>query len=202
MSTLVHLARHGETVWHAENRYAGVSDVDLTPRGREQAAALGAWAASAGLTAVWSSALGRAVETARIAADAADVPHRIDPGLRESDFGRGEGLTRDGMADAFPDALAAFVAAPASSPLPGGEPGADAAQRFLDALHRAVSAQPPPVLVVAHTTVLRLALCRLLGIPLDDYRSAFPSVGNATVTTLRLGERDGRAALLRFNTPT
>ena len=25
------LFRHGETVWHAENRYAGVSDIDLTP---------------------------------------------------------------------------------------------------------------------------------------------------------------------------
>lgn len=30
--TDVVLVRHGETVWHAENRYAGVSDVALTPR--------------------------------------------------------------------------------------------------------------------------------------------------------------------------
>ena len=27
--TILHLVRHGETVWHAENRYAGVSDVAL-----------------------------------------------------------------------------------------------------------------------------------------------------------------------------
>jgi broad specificity phosphatase PhoE len=33
--TDVVLARHGETVWHAENRYAGVSDVALTPLGEE-----------------------------------------------------------------------------------------------------------------------------------------------------------------------
>ena len=29
--TYLVLVRHGETVWHAENRYAGVSDVALTP---------------------------------------------------------------------------------------------------------------------------------------------------------------------------
>ena len=39
------LARHGQTVWHAENRYAGgASDVDLTPAGIEQACALAAFA--------------------------------------------------------------------------------------------------------------------------------------------------------------
>ncbi|NUT12685.1 MAG: histidine phosphatase family protein, partial [Nonomuraea sp.] len=54
MTDLV-LVRHGETVWHAENRYAGTSDVDLTERGRDQAAMLAAWAAEAGLAAVWSS---------------------------------------------------------------------------------------------------------------------------------------------------
>ena len=35
MTDLV-LVRHGETVWHAENRYAGVSDVALTPRGESR----------------------------------------------------------------------------------------------------------------------------------------------------------------------
>ena len=39
--TRIVLVRHGETAWHAENRYAGRSDVALTPRGREQAERLG-----------------------------------------------------------------------------------------------------------------------------------------------------------------
>ena len=42
--TRVVLARHGETVWHADNRYAGgSSDIDLTERGREQADLLAGW---------------------------------------------------------------------------------------------------------------------------------------------------------------
>lgn len=31
-TTTLLLARHGQTVWHAENRYAGVSDIGLTDR--------------------------------------------------------------------------------------------------------------------------------------------------------------------------
>ena len=203
MTRLIHLSRHGQTVWHAENRYAGVSDVDLTPEGRAQAAGLARWAATQGLGSVYSSHLVRAVETAGIVAAAAGVPHHVDPDLRESDFGAGEGLTRAEMAERFPQDLAAFLAAPATHPLPGGEPGAAAADRFLAALQRLSGPEEAPVLVVAHTTVLRLALCRLLEIPLDGYRTRFPEVGNATVTSVRLGS-DGTldsAGLLRFNTP-
>ncbi|WP_248966102.1 histidine phosphatase family protein [Sphaerisporangium perillae] len=48
MTQLV-LVRHGETVWHAENRYAGLSDIELTPRGHAQAAQLAAWSSSAAI---------------------------------------------------------------------------------------------------------------------------------------------------------
>lgn len=55
MSTTLLLARHGQTVWHAENRYAGVSDVALTDTGRAQAEALGHWAADHPVDAIWTS---------------------------------------------------------------------------------------------------------------------------------------------------
>jgi 2,3-bisphosphoglycerate-dependent phosphoglycerate mutase len=43
VSTLL-LTRHAETVWHAENRYAGGdSDIDLTPAGVRQAERLAEW---------------------------------------------------------------------------------------------------------------------------------------------------------------
>ena len=73
MGNLV-LVRHGQTVWHAENRYAGRSDVALTPRGVEQAAQLAVWAQTAGLAAVWSSTLSRARITAQACSEAAGLP--------------------------------------------------------------------------------------------------------------------------------
>ena len=202
MSRELHLTRHGETVWHAENRYAGSSDIELSARGRAQAERLAAWAAEAGLARIRSSDLVRARETARIVAARAGLEPEEDARLREVHFGRGEGLTSAEMEREFPDARRAFVAAPASSPLPGGEPGVAAATRMLAALWDA--AADGPVLVVAHTTVIRLALCRLLGLPLDAYRERFPTLGNATLTTVRIpddGDPVGRGALLGFNVP-
>ena len=200
MTTLL-LVRHGQTVWHEGNRYAGSSDVPLTDVGHEQAQALARWAAAARLDAVWSSTLQRAVDTARPAADAAGLGLRTDARLVEVAFGKGEGLTRDEMSVVFPDAVDAFLRAPASVPLPGGERGYDAIARAAAAFREICAEQPDGrVLVVAHSTLLRLVLCALLGIDPESYRQVFPNLRNATVTTLDLAD-DGAAALDSYNVP-
>ncbi|MGS2615486.1 histidine phosphatase family protein [Micromonospora sp. LZ34] len=199
MTTLV-LVRHGETVWHADNRYAGVSDISLTARGHDQAAQLAAWAATAGLSAVWTSTLSRAQLTAAPCAEAAGTPLWADERLRELDFGDGEGLTRAEMREQFPEALDAFHADPVADHLPGGEDPAHAAQRFTACLCDIAAEHPDGrVLVVAHTTAIRLALCQLLRVPLREYRRLFPFVRNCALTEIRL---DGdRVAVLEFNAP-
>lgn len=209
----LYLARHGESVWHGENRYAGSSDIDLTPRGREQARLLGDWAAGmtarGELSAVYSSPLRRCRETAAPAAGATGVPLVTDERLRELDFGRGEGLTRDEMRSAFGAEHAAFERDPAAVPLPGGEDPYAAIARGLAALRELgaaerVAERPQDggvrgVLVVAHNTLLRLCLCAILGIPPAGYRRVLPSMANAAVTTVRF--RDGQWSLLSYNVP-
>lgn len=197
MTDLV-LVRHGETVWHAENRYAGLTDIELTPRGHAQAETLAEWAATAGLAGVWASPLSRARITAEAAAKAAGVDLRIDARLRELDFGQADGLTAAEMRERFPEARAAFEADPAANPLPGGEDPRAAAERFAGCL-KDIARDQGRVLVVAHTTVIRLALCGLIGVPLSEYRRLFPRLDNGAITEIRLtGEQ---AAILRFNSP-
>ncbi|SEG93663.1 probable phosphoglycerate mutase [Nonomuraea solani] len=199
MTDLV-LVRHGETVWHAENRYAGLSDIELTPRGHAQAVRLAGWAAGAGLEAVWSSTLSRARITAETAAKEASLPVQVDARLVELDFGQADGLTAAEMKARFPEARAAFEADPAGSPLPGGEDPYEAAERFVAALEDIAAEHPTGrVLVVAHTTAIRLALCRLIGVPLGEYRRLFPRLDNCALTELRL--RAGRIAMLQYNSP-
>ncbi|TMR25462.1 histidine phosphatase family protein [Nonomuraea turkmeniaca] len=200
MTDLV-LVRHGETVWHAENRYAGVSDIELTPRGYEQAERLAEWTANADLAVVWASTLSRAVITAEASAAKAGLPLHTDARLRELDFGQAEGLTAAEMKERFPGARAAFESDPAAHPLPGGEDPHAAATRFVAALHDIAAANPGArVLVVAHTTAIRLALCRLIGVPLGEYRRLFPRLDNCALTELRVRDQ-GRAALLQYNSP-
>ncbi|MGA4846776.1 histidine phosphatase family protein [Streptomyces sp. G5(2025)] len=197
------LVRHGETTWHDENRYAGRTDVPLTPRGAQQAAALGAWAARqrSRIDAVASSPLSRARLTAAPAAEALGLVPRIDERLLEVDFGRGEGLTRDEMRERFPEELAAFLRDPVAHHLPGGEDPRAAVARAGAALTDLAEEFPDGlVLVVAHSTLVRLLLCHQLGIPLADYRRVFPVLHNGALTELRL--RDGQMSLLRLNAPT
>ncbi|WP_433516151.1 histidine phosphatase family protein [Nonomuraea sp. CA-143628] len=198
--TNIALVRHGESVWHAENRYAGLSDVELTPRGLDQAGQLASWAGRAGLSAVWASTLSRARITAAASAEAAGVEVRVDERLRELDFGQADGLTAAEMRERFPEARAAFEADPATNPLPGGEDPKLAADRFTECLRDIAAAHPDGrVMVVAHTTVIRIALCRLMGVPLDEYRRLFPKLDNCAITEIR--PRNGQVAILRYNSP-
>ena len=198
--TALVLVRHGQTEWHEDNRYAGVSDVALTAAGIEQAGQLAAWSRSAGLAAIWCSTLTRAQLTAQACAEATGVPLVVDERLRELDFGLAEGMTVGDMEVRFPQALRAFRADPVLDHLPGGEDPVAAAERFAGCLADACRAHPDGrVLVVAHTTVIRLALCSLIGVPLREYRRLFPAVHNCALTELL--HVDGRTAVLEFNTP-
>ena len=69
MMAVFFLGWHGESIWYAENRYAGSSDFGLTERGYAQAEALGRWAAQAGLADAMScggsgAGSGRGLKTA------------------------------------------------------------------------------------------------------------------------------------------
>ncbi len=84
------LVRHGETDWSASGRHTGRTDVPLNARGCEQAEALGLKFAALDETfdAVWTSPLGRARETARLAGFPDAVPMEE---LIEWDYGKFEG---------------------------------------------------------------------------------------------------------------
>ncbi|MGB4777793.1 histidine phosphatase family protein [Microbacterium sp.] len=208
--TTFFLARHGETVWHADHRYAGVSDVALTRHGLGQAAALGAWAADAGLDTIIASPLSRAARSAAPAAETSGLEVRIDPRLIEIDFGVGEGLTPKELAERHTAEWDAFRRAPASSPLPEGESGRDGIRRALPVFDELTQEIPDGrVLVVAHATLLRLLVCEFAGIDPDGYRDLLPVLGNCTVTTLvypwtpegPVGPGRPKARLLGFDVP-
>jgi broad specificity phosphatase PhoE len=194
------LVRHGETIWHAENRYAGSTDIPLNPRGLEQAEQLAKWAATADLAAIWMSPLRRARETAAPSERATGIPARVDDRLREIHFGKAEGLTNSEIQQTFTDAFAAFQSDPVSHHLPEGEDPRDVVRRAMECFNEIQVAHPRGrVLVVTHNTVIRLALCQWLGVPLSKYRAAFPVMANGALSEIRM--RDGEVSLLKLNSP-
>lgn len=195
------LTRHGQTVWHHENRYAGSSDIDLTDVGREQAERLAAWTGAHRPAAVVSSPLGRALSTARPSAAVLGTEPVVLEDLREVDFGLAEGRTLSELRADDPDMVARFRSDPVTHHFPGADPPATAARRASEALRSVAAAHPGgTVLVVAHNTLIRLALCQLLGIDVRTYRQVFPRLDNGTLTELSVGA-EGPASLLSFNVP-
>ena len=85
--------RHGETAWNVDTRIQGQLDVPLNGKGQWQARRLGESLADEGITALYSSDLQRALQTAQSVAAACAVEVRTDTGLRERAFGVFEGLT-------------------------------------------------------------------------------------------------------------
>ncbi|WP_394554116.1 histidine phosphatase family protein [Agromyces sp. MMS24-JH15] len=183
--TTFYVARHGETVWHADHRYAGNSDVALTRHGLGQAASLGAWAADAGLDAIVTSTLSRAMRSAAPSVETTGLPLRTDERLVEIDFGVAEGLSPEEIIERYPDEWAAFARAPATNPFPQGESGRAGIARALPVFDELVAEFPDGrVLIVAHATLFRLLWCELAGMDPDGYRDLLPVLGNCHITTI------------------
>ncbi len=121
--------RHGETVWNAEGREQGQADSPLTPRGIQQSQAIARRLRGQRFAALYSSDLGRALETADIVATATCASVAVDAGLRERHMGIFQGFTREQMARQFPDEYAAYRANPHGYPIPGGESGQQRRER-------------------------------------------------------------------------
>jgi len=103
--TLV-LLRHGESEWNAKNLFTGWVDVDLSSKGEAEAANGGRLLAEHGVrpAVVHTSVLRRAIRTANIALDAADLlwlPVKRSWRLNERHYGALQGKDKKATLEAY-----------------------------------------------------------------------------------------------------
>jgi broad specificity phosphatase PhoE len=179
------LARHGESLWNAERRFQGSSDIALSARGRAQAEALARGLHGYRLRAAYVSPFRRARETAELALRGTGVPLVVMEELRELSLGTWEGCTVDEVRARDGDPYVAWVRAPHDCPPPGGEPLPVVSERVRAGLDRIVSAHPDgeDVLVVAHGGVISVYACHLLGCSFNQLWRL--RVDNASLTIVR-----------------
>jgi 2,3-bisphosphoglycerate-dependent phosphoglycerate mutase len=102
------LLRHGESVWNKENRFTGWTDVDLSPRGMEEAGAAGDLMKKEGWSfdLAYTSVLKRAIRTLWTAMDRMDlmwIPVIRSWRLNERHYGSLQGLNKGEMAAKYGD---------------------------------------------------------------------------------------------------
>ena len=194
--TVTLLLRHGQTPLSVQKRYAGVSDVPLTEIGVDQAAAAAKRLASAGIGAIVSSPLQRAVRTAEEVAAVTGVPVVTDEGFRETDFGAWEGLTFVEVRERWPAEMTSWLADPAVAP-PGGESFVEVNTRVTEALHRVLTSQARQnVLIVSHVTPIKtLVAAALFAPPAALYRMHLDVAALCEIDWYA----DGTAVLRSFN---
>jgi broad specificity phosphatase PhoE len=179
------LARHGETMWNAERRFQGSTDVPLSARGRAQAEAMAGALRSYRIRAAYVSPFRRALETAELALKGTDVRVVVLDELRELSLGDWEGCTVEQIRTQDGDPYVAWLRAPHDCPPPGGEPLPVVSDRVRTAVDRIAVAHPDgdDVLVVAHGGVISVYACDLLGCSFNHLWRL--RVDNASLTVVR-----------------
>jgi len=217
------LWRHGQTVWNAERRFQGQSDIPLDATGQAQAERAARLLAALRPDLIVSSDLSRAAQTAAPLARLTGLDITLDKDLRERHGGRWEGLTDTEIRTQYPAEHAAW------NP-PDGEPSAVVADRVAGALHRIAeavlargdtlppgdtpdpegprppregagheNAEPGLAVVISHGAALRLGMSRLLGMP-DELFGVLGPLSNCSWSVL--GRRHGRWRLIEHNAGT
>lgn len=172
------LLRHGESVWNADDRFAGWTDVPLSEVGRKESAGAGAQLAGSGFLpdVAHTSLLRRAISTAAIALDVADrhwIPVRRTWRLNERHYGALEGHGREEIRARYSDEQFMAWRRSYSVAPPAGESLEDVRGRLLPYWETAVATDlraGRTVLVVTHGNVLRTLIGHLERIPPDALR--------------------------------
>jgi broad specificity phosphatase PhoE len=211
------LWRHGQTVWNAERRFQGQSDIPLDETGQAQAERAARLLAALRPDLIVSSDLARAAATAAALARLTGLEVTLDKDLRERHGGCWEGLTDTEIRTRYPVEHANWTP-------PDGEPSPVVAERVAAALHRVAEAvlargddppRPPRegiaekeaepemptglAVVVSHGAALRLGMSRLLGMP-EELSGVLGPLSNCSWSVL--GRWRGRWRLLEHNAGT
>lgn len=182
------LVRHAESQGNFEHRLQGRREFPLTERGTSQAEALASRLSGEDLAAVYSSPIGRAIQTAEIIAANAGLEVIPEPDFQEYDFGEVvSGFTWEEIRARNPKIIESFRGDGSEFPRYPGEEGRQAFQaRVRAALETLIErhAGDQSVAVVTHAGPITVILLDALARP---YSRPIPFVlDNASITTIEV----------------
>lgn len=164
---LLCITRHGETDWNQQGILQGWTDVPLNALGRRQAREMATRFDHQGFSAIWSSPLLRARETAEIIAPRIRLPYpKFHDGLMERNFGIFQGIPKSELAELNPVELQLILKRNPDGHFEGGETMDEFADRVLGALADIGSHyHGKKILVVTHGWAMDVVTRHIMGLP-------------------------------------
>ncbi len=179
---LLLLIRHGENDYVKTGKLPGqVPGIHLDERGQKQAAALGEALKDVPITAIYSSPLERALETAAPIANARKLQIVTEPELKDTDVGSWQGKSLKVLRHTKVWSL--VQSAPSRFRFPDGESFVESQARFVRVIERMIRAHNKPgdiIVVVFHADPIKLVVSHFLGLPLDHFQRLSCDTGSLT----------------------
>src|SRR5512135_2944057 len=119
--TIMHLVRHGRSVWNAAGRIQGQIDIELDEIGLQQAQRIADRLEQEPIAAIYSSPLLRAKATADAIAGRFHLPVTPDARLMEYNFGVISGMTWTEVTERHPELANRWLEDPWAVPVDGSE---------------------------------------------------------------------------------
>jgi broad specificity phosphatase PhoE len=188
------LVRHGETVWNQLKKIQGITDVELSKLGMEQARKLSLSLQNERFDRIVSSPLKRAYDTAQAIAVHHQLPITVDNDLQELNAGELEGLTFTDLQLRYAEFLGKWMSDHASVTMPQGESLKEVQDRVWPVIER-ITAMSENVLVVSHSFVIITILCKVRNLSLSHSKEM--RVGVASKTCLEI--ENGTIEVAVFN---
>ncbi|RDY28359.1 histidine phosphatase family protein [Romboutsia weinsteinii] len=164
MANTLYIVRHGQTNWNILGKTQGHGNSDLTSQGIEQAKDLSASMLNHNIDYIYSSDLGRAVQTANIVGEKLGIDVITTPDLREMGFGEWEGLLIDQIKNDYADIYKTWRNEPHNVDIPGGETLhliKERTDKFISELNSKYDNKH--IVLVTHSVTARVMLLSFLG---------------------------------------
>ena len=196
-ATRLLLIRHAEVEARYQGIFGGRIDMELSPRGHEQAAALAKYLRQKTVSAIYASPMKRVQETLQPWVVNGVPRPTLLPDLREVDFGVWTGLTFGQVKTRFGVGAWEWLDQLASAAIPDAECAATFRARVEPCLRQIIRDHAgQQVAIACHGGVIRMALSILLDIPFS--RTGAFQVEYASLTQVRLRPEQPELQLLNF----
>lgn len=198
--TNVLLIRHGQSRGNAERRFGGHTATPLSARGHKQAEATARCLKSESLTAIYSSDLARAMDTAQPLSKITRLPIIGTSAFRERSVGVMEGLTFEDAAQHHPEQYAALLRRDFEHVLTGGESYRQMLDRAWQKLDEIIlENRGGKIAVFSHTgTICILALHLMGALDSPELKPVWISSANCGISRFELRD-DGFVRVLALN---
>jgi broad specificity phosphatase PhoE len=199
-STLILLIRHGQSQGNTEGRFGGHTATPLSPRGRRQAEAVARAVVPERVTAIYSSDLLRAVETAAPLARSTGLEIKRTTAFRERSVGVMEGLTFEEAAAQHPDQYAALIRRDFEHIILGGESYRQMLDRASEKLDHAIEQHKGGrICIFSHTGTICILTLHLMGaLDAPELRPVWVKTTNCGITRIEV-RSDGFVRVLAVN---